>query len=178
MCQFQGVVVSICCAKHASVPFMFTAESKTSITCPFREGTSLGLCAVLLIFFVLPTFNCSPTSAKHVTSSSTKKRSNQKNVLVGESHMQECGHAACHLENPHQHWQPSDASIQALILKHTKTTADSIHIRVAHLSSVKVKVKVCRPGGSAFRAQTKCRNLPDQLVYNVKNTKSCFDRIH
>ena len=39
------------------------------------------------------------------------------------------------------------------------------------------QIKACRPEASPFRAQTKCRILPDQVVYNVKNTKSWFDRI-
>ena len=40
---------------------------------------------------------------------------------------------ACHLENPYQHCQLSDASTQTLLPKHTKTTEDSIHILVARL---------------------------------------------
>ena len=47
-------------------------RSRTSITCPFLRGTSLGLCDWVVNIFVFPTFKCSPTSAKHVTSSSNK----------------------------------------------------------------------------------------------------------
>ena len=46
--------------------------SNTSIACPFRRSTSLGLCDWVVNTFVFRTFSCSPTSAKHVTSSSNK----------------------------------------------------------------------------------------------------------
>ena len=50
--------------------------------------------------------------------------------------------------------------------------------RGAHNHAHQIKSSQSLPAeGSPFRAQAKCRILPDQLVYNVKNTKSCFDRI-
>ena len=48
-----------------------------------------------------------------------------------------------------------------------------------HTCFSKVKSKLAGPEAAPFgRKQTRCRFLPDQLVYNVKNTKSCFDRTH
>ena len=47
-------------------------RSNTSIACPFRRSTSLGLCDWVVSTFVFRTFSCSPTSAKHVTNSSNK----------------------------------------------------------------------------------------------------------
>ena len=44
--------------------------SKNSMTRPFGKGTSLGLCDWVVNIFVFPTFKCSPSSAKHLTSSS------------------------------------------------------------------------------------------------------------
>ena len=47
-------------------------RSNTSIACPFWRSTSLGLCDWVVSTFVFRTFSCSPTSAKHATSSSNK----------------------------------------------------------------------------------------------------------
>ena len=65
-------------------------RSGTSITYPFRRGTSLGLCDWVVKIFVFFTLTCSPTSAKHVTSSSKKNfvSSNvfaKKKDIIGES---------------------------------------------------------------------------------------------
>ena len=80
--------------------------STTWSTCPFRRGTSLGRCDwVVKIFFAVPTFNCNPTSAKHVTNSSNKNFV-ASNVL---------------------------AKRISLTPQRAKTTEDSIHILVAPL---------------------------------------------
>ena len=69
----EVVIANICCAQHAqSQPFMSRSTVRTSISCPFRSGTLLGLCDWAVKGVVFPTFNWSPAWTKHLTSSSNK----------------------------------------------------------------------------------------------------------
>ena len=130
MCQIWGVIASTCCAKHASQPFMCRATVKdfNYLSISKRQLRSDFVIELSIFLFsprssVVPLRpNMSPVRLTKFLFPQTFSQKEEYRQRISNPRV-----CACHLENPYQHCQLSDASTQALLPKHTKQPRLNTH---------------------------------------------------